>query len=357
MRHTVSPPDSPPLAPALCQPELFFTSHPRVPHSLNTLLFLAYLFVAIFIMLSVFLAILAEAQIRVRADEADKLDDPEFREFGVISHTFEGCEDAARRALQAWRLKMKKNVPPPRSVRTPTRPPPGLPSQRPLPPQAEPWEAATTSIGGEGESGVATCTPSDISPLDSPLSSAHAAPATVPLAIAMKGPVSAPTPAPAAASATVHASTKESRCGFRPISDAFMGVESPSSISPSRGLERHGRQQAARALSPVNREGASSPLLSRALRAAFPFSWPDGASAKKPTRSQEERLGSGDQEIILNAVLRDLLSSQAALRNDLRQQREEVKALRQALVSSTSAKASSPKPTPMRRGHRMDLDA
>jgi hypothetical protein len=37
---------------------------------LNTLLFLGYLFVAIFVMLSMFLAILAEAQVAVRDDEA-----------------------------------------------------------------------------------------------------------------------------------------------------------------------------------------------------------------------------------------------------------------------------------------------
>jgi len=56
---------------------------------LNTLLFLIYLFVAIFILLSMFLAILAEAQVAVRAEEAEQREDPAFREFGVLSHTYE----------------------------------------------------------------------------------------------------------------------------------------------------------------------------------------------------------------------------------------------------------------------------
>ena len=51
---------------------------------LNVILLLGYLFVAVFIVLSMFLAILAEAQSAVRDDEqAVKLADPEFTEYGV----------------------------------------------------------------------------------------------------------------------------------------------------------------------------------------------------------------------------------------------------------------------------------
>eukprot|EP00966_Prymnesium_polylepis_P136503 3154089-Prymnesium_polylepis.2 len=53
---------------------------------LNTLLFLGYLFVAIFIMLSMFLAILAEAQVAVREDE-QKLEDESdgaYKSYGVF---------------------------------------------------------------------------------------------------------------------------------------------------------------------------------------------------------------------------------------------------------------------------------
>ena len=56
---------------------------------LNALLFLSYLFVAIFIMLSMFLAILAEKQVDVRTDESNQKEDPEFEkqggEYGVIT--------------------------------------------------------------------------------------------------------------------------------------------------------------------------------------------------------------------------------------------------------------------------------
>jgi len=53
---------------------------------LNTVLFLGYLFIAIFIMLSLFLAILAEGQVAVREDEElrVKLDD-DFNEYGVLA--------------------------------------------------------------------------------------------------------------------------------------------------------------------------------------------------------------------------------------------------------------------------------
>merc|ERR1719331_14704 len=52
---------------------------------LNAALFLGYLFVAIFIMLSLFLAILAEAQAAVREDEARQRDDPNFNEYGAVA--------------------------------------------------------------------------------------------------------------------------------------------------------------------------------------------------------------------------------------------------------------------------------
>ena len=52
---------------------------------LNCLLFLGYLFVAIFIMLSMFLAILAEAQVAVREDEdARRAANPDFKDYGVL---------------------------------------------------------------------------------------------------------------------------------------------------------------------------------------------------------------------------------------------------------------------------------
>ena len=55
---------------------------------LNTLLFLVYLFVAIFIMLSMFLAILAEAQLRVRDQEEEKKKDPKFHEYGIVHDAY-----------------------------------------------------------------------------------------------------------------------------------------------------------------------------------------------------------------------------------------------------------------------------
>jgi hypothetical protein len=56
---------------------------------LNALLFIGYLFVAIFIMLSMFLAILAEGQGAVRDDEREVRDNnPDFKEYGVIDHTY-----------------------------------------------------------------------------------------------------------------------------------------------------------------------------------------------------------------------------------------------------------------------------
>merc|ERR1719502_653263 len=52
---------------------------------LNALLFLGYLFVAIFVMLSMFLAILAEGQVAVRGDEQTlKAEDEEYNEYGAL---------------------------------------------------------------------------------------------------------------------------------------------------------------------------------------------------------------------------------------------------------------------------------
>jgi len=57
----------------------------------NVILFLAFLFVAIFLVLSLFLTILAEASVRVRELESERRKDPEFNEYGVcqtcLSHT------------------------------------------------------------------------------------------------------------------------------------------------------------------------------------------------------------------------------------------------------------------------------
>jgi len=54
---------------------------------LNTLLFLGYLFIAVFIMLSMFLAILAEGQVEVRRLEGVvKENDPDFKEYGNLTH-------------------------------------------------------------------------------------------------------------------------------------------------------------------------------------------------------------------------------------------------------------------------------
>ena len=54
---------------------------------LNAILFLGYLFIAIFIMLSMFLAILAEGQVTVLGIIKDeKENNPGYREFGIISH-------------------------------------------------------------------------------------------------------------------------------------------------------------------------------------------------------------------------------------------------------------------------------
>ena len=54
---------------------------------LNALLFLVYLFVAVFIMLSMFLAILAEGQVTVLGMiNEEKENNPSYREFGILSH-------------------------------------------------------------------------------------------------------------------------------------------------------------------------------------------------------------------------------------------------------------------------------
>ena len=61
---------------------------------LNGILFLIYLFVAVFIMLSMFLAILAEAQVKVREDEDLAKANPSFREFGIISYGYDYAKTA-----------------------------------------------------------------------------------------------------------------------------------------------------------------------------------------------------------------------------------------------------------------------
>ena len=45
-----------------------------------------------FILLSMFLAILAEAQVKVRVREEEKMLDPEFRNYGVLSHALDGLK-------------------------------------------------------------------------------------------------------------------------------------------------------------------------------------------------------------------------------------------------------------------------
>ena len=57
---------------------------------LNAILFLGYLFVAIFIMLSLFLAILAEAQSKVREKEEEQKEDPTFNEYGACFSLYQG---------------------------------------------------------------------------------------------------------------------------------------------------------------------------------------------------------------------------------------------------------------------------
>jgi len=70
---------------------------------MNTLLFLGYLFVAIFIMLSMFLAILAEAQVAVRDDElAVERDFPDFKEYGCFETLGEYIETGVRKPMRKW---------------------------------------------------------------------------------------------------------------------------------------------------------------------------------------------------------------------------------------------------------------
>ena len=94
---------------------------------LNTCLFLVYLFVAVFILLSMFLALLAEvslcsplpsaltshlspltahrspshpqAQVAVREREAEAKEDPSYREFGVLSHSLDAAYGCKKRLL------------------------------------------------------------------------------------------------------------------------------------------------------------------------------------------------------------------------------------------------------------------
>ena len=67
---------------------------------MNTMLFLGYLFVAIFIMLSLFLAILAEGQAAIREEEAKQKEDPTFNEYGVLSDTWRGSIKLGWRVLR-----------------------------------------------------------------------------------------------------------------------------------------------------------------------------------------------------------------------------------------------------------------
>ena len=66
---------------------------------LNALLMLGYLFVAIFIMLSMFLAILAEAQVAVREDEDELKKDNAYDEFGVLGAVGGGAWTATSAAF------------------------------------------------------------------------------------------------------------------------------------------------------------------------------------------------------------------------------------------------------------------
>ena len=66
----------------------------------NAALFLGYLFVAIFICLSLFLAILAEAQGIVREEEKRRMEsDPTFNEFGIVASAWHGVQWAGHRIL------------------------------------------------------------------------------------------------------------------------------------------------------------------------------------------------------------------------------------------------------------------
>ena len=76
---------------------------------LNAVLFLGYLFVAVFIMLSLFLAILAEAQAAARDKEAtQKLEDPTYQEYGVFALGMANCRRAAVVAREGWEARMSR---------------------------------------------------------------------------------------------------------------------------------------------------------------------------------------------------------------------------------------------------------
>ena len=68
---------------------------------LNASLFLGYLFVAVFIMLSLFLAILAEAQAQVRETENKRKEDPKFNEYGVVALAYQYAETAIHK-INPW---------------------------------------------------------------------------------------------------------------------------------------------------------------------------------------------------------------------------------------------------------------
>ena len=78
----------------------------------NAALFLGYLFVAIFICLSLFLAILAEAQGIVREAEKQKMrDEPEFNEFGIVASAWHGVQYAGHRLMHPFGDGPQKDVP------------------------------------------------------------------------------------------------------------------------------------------------------------------------------------------------------------------------------------------------------
>jgi len=70
---------------------------------LNLLLFLAYLFFAIFIMLSIFLTILGESQGKTSVVLAEKKEtDEEYREYGVISHASDAVSSARNKFMEKF---------------------------------------------------------------------------------------------------------------------------------------------------------------------------------------------------------------------------------------------------------------
>ena len=82
---------------------------------LNCILFLGYAFVAIFIMLSMFLAILAEGQTAVRGDEERREEEeaaggPVYKQFGIFEDLGEIMLDVKEKVFPSKKKKKKKNV-------------------------------------------------------------------------------------------------------------------------------------------------------------------------------------------------------------------------------------------------------